>query len=251
MFARLADPTRVKPREDIEYYTIEDVTNIVIDEDGNESFAFPLADGTPNYAIVGTPKGDLGTKFREYVTEISALQSKDSFIRDEQDLNAVVYDTLGNAKGSDEFSFAANPGAALFSNISGLRLKRGDELEDYEIELIRLQRVTHKWPLTNPQKMGQIKLSYGMQSDLVNLAKNEITLNTPGFGVLDFRQTIMAITGSRDYKGLPDKAKLTTLSKQNKRFIEAGFLALLENPEYANMRQAYEESQQLKESGKR
>lgn len=251
MFARLADPTRVKPREDIEYYTIEDVTKTVIDEDGNESFAYPLADGTPNYAIVGTEKTDAKTSFSAYLTEVSALQSKDSFIRDERDLNAVVYDTLGNVKGSDEFSFAANPGAALFSNISGFRLKRGDELEDYEIELIRLQRVTHKWPLTNPQKMGQIKLSYGMQSDLVNLAKNEITLNTPGFGVLDFRQTIMAITGSRDYKGLPDKAKLTTLSKQNKRFIEAGFLALLENPEYANMRQAYEESQQLKESGKR
>jgi hypothetical protein len=251
MFARLADPTRVKPREDIEYYTIEDVTKTVIDEDGNESFAYPLADGTPNYAIVGTPKGDMGTNFRAYLTEVSALQAKDSFIRDERDLNAVVYDTLGNVKGSDEFSFAANPGAALFSNISGLRLKRGDELEDYEKELIRLQRVTHKWPLTNPQKMGQIKLSYGMQSDLVNMAKNEITLNTLGFGELDFRQTIMAVTGSRDYKGLPDKAKVTMLRSINKNFIEAGFLALLENPEYANMRQAYEQVEQLKESGKR
>jgi hypothetical protein len=251
MFARLADPTRVKPREDIEYYTIEDVTKTVIDEDGNESFAYSLADGTPNYAIVGTPKGDLGTKFREYVTEISALQSKDSFIRDERDLNAVVYDTLGNEKGSDEFSFAANPGAALFSNISGLRLKRGEELEDYEKELIRLQRITNKWPLTNPQKMGQIKLSYGMQSDLVNLAKNEITLNTVGFGVLNFRQTIMALTGSREYQGLPDKVKVNELRKINQKFIEAGFLALLENPEYANMRQAYEQVEQLKNEGRR
>jgi hypothetical protein len=251
MFARLADPTRVKPREDIEYYTIEDVKKIVIDEDGNESFAYSLADGTPNYAIVGTPKGDLGTKFQEYVTEISALQSKDSFIRDERDLNAVVYDTLGNAKGSDEFSFAANPGAALFSNLSGLRLKRGEELEDYEKELIRLQRITNKWPLTNPQKMGQIKLSYGMQSDLVNLAKNEIRINTPGFGVLDFRQTIMAVTGSSQYKGIPDKAKVTMLRSINQKFIEAGFLALLENPEYANMRQAYEQVEQLKNEGRR
>ena len=251
MFARLADPTRVKPREDIEYYTIEDVTKTVIDEDGNESFAYSLADGTPNYAIVGTPKGDLGTKFREYVTEISALQSKDSFIRDERDLNAVVYDTLGNVKGSDEFSFAANPGAALFSNISGLRLKRGEELENYEKELIRLQRVTNKWPLTNPQKMGQIKLSYGMQSDLVNLAKNEIRIDTPGFGVLDFRQTIMAVTGSNQYKGIPDKAKVTMLRSINQKFIEAGFLALLENPEYANMRQAYEQVEQLKNEGRR
>tara|TARA_R110001599_G_scaffold307687_1_gene514439 strand:- start:860 stop:4144 length:3285 start_codon:yes stop_codon:yes gene_type:complete len=251
MFARLADPTRVKPREDIEYYTIEDVKKIVIDKDGNESFAYSLADGTPNYAIVGTPKGDLGTNFRAYLTEVSALQSKDSFIRDERDLNAVVYDTLGNVKGSDEFSFAANPGAALFSNISGLRLKRGEELEDYEKELIRLQRMTNKWPLTNPQKMGQIKLSYGMQSDLVNMAKNEIRLNRPGFGVLDFRQTIMAVTGSREYKGIPDKAKVTTLRSINQDFIEAGFLALLENPEYANMRQAYEQVEQLKNEGRR
>ena len=251
MFARLADPTRVKPREDIEYYTIEDVKKIVIDKDGNESFAYSLADGTPNYAIVGTPKGDLGTKFSEYVTEVSALQSKDSFIRDERDLNAVVYDTLGNVKGSDEFSFAANPGAALFSNMSGLRLKRGDELENYEKELIRLQRVTNKWPLTNPQKMGQIKLSYGMQSDLVNLAKNEIRINTPGFGSLDFRQTIMAVTGSDQYKGIPDKAKVTMLRSINQNFIEAGFLALLENPEYANMRQAYEQVEQLKNEGRR
>ena len=251
MFARLADPTRVKPREDIEYYTIEDVTKTVIDEDGNESFAYSLADGTPNYAIVGTPKGDLGTKFREYVTEISALQSKDSFIRDERDLNAVVYDTLGNVKGSDEFSFAVNPVAALFSNILGFRLKRGEELEDYEKELIRLHRVTNKWPLTNPQKMGQIKLSYGMQSDLVNLAKNEIRLNRSGFGVLDFRQTIMAVTGSREYQGLPDKAKVTMLREINQNFIEAGFLALLENPEYANMRQAYEQVEQLKNEGRR
>jgi len=251
MFARLADPTKVKPREDIEYYTIEDVKEIVVDEDGNESFAYSLADGTPNYAIVGTPKGDLGTTFREIVTEISALQAKDSFIRDERDLNAVVYDTLGNVKGSDEFSFAANPGAALFSNISGLRLKRGEELEDYEKELIRLQRMTNKWPLTNPQKMGQIKLSYGMQSDLVNMAKNEIRLNRPGFGVLDFRQTIMAVTGSREYKGIPDKAKVTTLRSINQDFIEAGFLALLENPEYANMRQAYEQTRQLVNEGRR
>jgi hypothetical protein len=139
----------------------------------------------------------------------------------------------------------------LFSNISGLRLKRGDELENYEKELIRLQRITNKWPLTNPQKMGQIKLSYGMQSDLVNLAKNEIRIDTLGFGVLDFRQTIMALTGSREYQGLPDKVKVNELRKINQKFIEAGFLALLENPEYANMRQAYEQVEQLKNEGRR
>jgi hypothetical protein len=90
-----------------------------------------------------------------------------------------------------------------------------------------------------------------MQSDLVNLAKNEITLNTVGCGVLNFRQTIMALTGSREYQGLPDKVKVNELRKINQKFIEAGFLALLENPEYANMRQAYEQVEQLKNEGRR
>jgi hypothetical protein len=61
----------------------------------------------------------------------------------------------------------------------------------------------------------------------------------------------MAVTGSREYKGIPDKAKVTMLRSINQNFIEAGFLALLENPEYANMRQAYEQVEQLKESGRR
>lgn len=251
MFARLADPTKVRPREDIEYYTVEDVTEVVTDEDGKKTFAYSLADGTPNYAIVGTPKGDVGRSLVEYFTEMSALQSKDSFIRDERDLNAVVYDTLGNVKGSDEFSFAANPGAALFSNLSGLRLKRGDELEDYEKELIRLQKMTNTWPLSNPEKIGPIKLSYGMQSDLIGMAKNQITLYRQGYGSLNFRDTVSAVTSSNSYKGLPDKAKVSLLRDINNKFIDAGFQALLEDPEYANMRQAYEQVKQLKESGKR
>jgi hypothetical protein len=61
----------------------------------------------------------------------------------------------------------------------------------------------------------------------------------------------MAVTGSSQYKGIPDKAKVTMLRSINQKFIEAGFLALLENPEYANMRQAYEQVEQLKNEGRR
>jgi hypothetical protein len=48
---------------------------------------------------------------------------------------------------------------------------------------------------------------------------------------------------------MPDGAKVNYLRDINSQFIERGFLALLENPEYANMRQAYEEVIQLKKSG--
>ena len=266
MFMRLADPTKVKPREDFDYYTIEDVRKIVIDENGKETWAFSLADGKPDYSVVGLPKSQAGDRtdpasyLKEFFQEMNSLQAKDSFVRqtlndlgapisDERDLNAVQYDTLGNVRGSDEFSFAANPGAALFSNMSGLRLKRSENLESYEKELIRLQAVTGKWPLTNPEKMGQIKLSYGMQSDLIKMAKNEIVI-TGAMGALNFRDTIYAITSSPSYKGVPEMAKVNLLKKINGDFLDAGFLALLEDPEYANMRKAYEQVKQLKESGR-
>tara|TARA_R110002167_G_scaffold337247_1_gene544713 strand:+ start:7182 stop:10490 length:3309 start_codon:yes stop_codon:yes gene_type:complete len=251
MFARLADPTRVRPREDFEYYTLDEVEKIVVDADGKRTFAYPLPDGTPNYAIVGSQKGGTTEVLMEYFQEMNALQSKDSFIRNERDLNAVVYDTFGNAKGSDEYSFAANPVAAVFSNVSGLRLKRGEKLESYEKELIRLQAMTNKWPLTNPEKMGQIKLSYGMQSDLINLAKNEIELSIEGYGALTFRNALELFTSNRDYQEMDDSAKVDYLRGINKKYIQAGFEALLENPEYANMRQAYEQVEQLKQEGLR
>tara|TARA_R100000541_G_scaffold26188_3_gene35734 strand:+ start:1 stop:1083 length:1083 start_codon:yes stop_codon:yes gene_type:complete len=251
MFQRLADPTRVRPREDFEYYTLEEVEAISVDENGKKTFAFPLPDGTPNYAVVGTQKSDTGRGVLEYVQEMNALQSKDSFIRDERDLNAVVYDTFGNAKGSDEFSFAVNPVAAVFSNVSGFRLKKGEKLEPYEKELIRLQAMTNKWPLTNPETMGQIKLSYGMQSDLINLAKNEIELSIDGYGALDFRNALAVFTSTREYQEMDDSVKVTFLRGLNAKFIKAGEEALIESPRYANMRKAYQQVEQLKAEGLR
>ena len=251
MFQRLADPTRVRPREDFEYYTLEEVEAISVDADGKKTFAFPLPDGTPNYAIVGSQKGGTTEALMEYFQEMNALQSKDSFIRDERDLNAVVYDTFGNAKGSDEFSFAVNPVAAVFSNVSGFRLKKGEKLEPYEKELIRLQAMTNKWPLTNPETMGQIKLSYGMQSDLINLAKNEIELSLDGYGPLDFRNALAVFTSTREYQEMEDSVKLNFLRGLNSKFIKAGEEALIESPRYANMRKAYQQVEQLKAEGLR
>jgi hypothetical protein len=103
--------------------------------------------------------------------------------------------------------------------------------------------------LNNPEKMGQIKLSYGMQSDLANMAKNQIEVSIDGYGKLKFRDAIAVLTSTKAYKLMPDGAKVNYLRDINSQFIERGFLALLENPEYANMRQAYEEVIQLKKSG--
>ena len=245
MIQRLQDPTAVRPKEDIEYWTLDEIKETYIDEDGKERYVHELPDGSYNHLMVGTPKES--TEFRniiELFSEMNSLQAKDSFIRDERDYNAIVYDTLGNARGADEFSFANRPGAALFSNISGMRLKRGDELTEYEAELIRLQRMTDQWPLSNPKEYKGIKLTYGMQSDLVDLAKNVVTLPRPGYGRLTFRETLEVATIEPSYLSLSDKEKAILLRKINKDFIDAGFITLLEMPEYENMRQAYMELQE-------
>ena len=258
MIARLIDPTGVRPREDVQYFTKEDILERVTDEDGTERYRYALIDGSPNYALIGLPKTDDGRKIVELFGEMNALQAKDSFVRyvvneagisvpDERDLNAIVYDTLGEARGADEFSFANNPVIALLSNLTGFRIKRGEDLTEYHKELIRLQRMTNAWPLTNPREYQGIKLSYGMQSDLVNIAKNEITVRRSGYGDLTFRETLEVVTSEPLYLGLTDKQKVSLLRSVNKQFIDEGFKTLIELPEYANMRQAYYDLQAQKD----
>jgi len=258
MIARLIDPTGVRPREDVQYFTKEDILERVTDEDGTERYRYALIDGSPNYALIGLPKTDDGRKIVELFGEMNALQAKDSFVRyvvneagisvpDERDLNAIVYDTLGEARGADEFSFANNPVIALLSNLTGFRIKRGEDLTEYHKELIRLQRMTNAWPLTNPREYKGIKLSYGMQSDLARIAKNESTLPRSGYGDLTFRETLEVVTSEPLYLGLTDKQKVSLLRSVNKQFIDEGFKTLIELPEYANMRQAYYDLQAQKD----
>ena len=247
MIQRLMDPTGVRPRENVQYFTEQDVLEVITDEDGTQRYRYALPDGSANTDLIGLPKTSESKWIVDLFSEMNALQAKDSFFRDERDYNAIVYDTLGEPRGADEFSFANRPGAALFSNISGMRLKRGEELTDYEKELIRLQRMTNAWPLTNPREYQGIKLSYGMQSDLVNIAKNEMTVRRSGYGDLTFRETLEIVTSDPLYLGLTDKEKVTLLRSINKQFIDEGFKTLIELPEYANMRQAYFDLQAQKE----
>jgi hypothetical protein len=268
MFQRLADPTKVKPREDFEYYTLEEIkdnyeTVAVLDDDGNpllddngeqifrRIYKYAKTDGSPNYNLVGTPKTEWYSPFISFAQEMDALQSKDSFFRDERDRNAVVYDTLGEVVGDEEVSFATSPGAAIFSALTGIRIKDGDALQNYEKELIRLHDMTYQWPLTNPEKHNNITLSYGTQSDLIRLAKNKIKIKRSGFGELTFRQTLEAVTQGSTYKALKDKEKIILLRKINKEFIDQGFRVLIEVPGYEDLKKAYQQVERLKKEGRR
>lgn len=250
MFQRLADPTKLQPREDFEYYTLEDVLQFE-EQDGRRIYKYAKTDGSPNYSLVGTPKTEWYNPFISFAQEMNALQSKDSFFRDERDRNAVMYDTLGEVVGEEEVSFATSPGAAIFSALTGIRIKDGDALQNYEKELLRLHDMTYQWPLTNPEKFNNITLSYGTQSDLIRLAKNKVKVYRSGYGSLTFRQTLEAVTQSKTYKALPDKARLAQLRSINKQFIDQGFKVLVEMPQYADLARAYNEVERLKKEGRR
>jgi hypothetical protein len=250
MFQRLADPTKVKPREDFEYYTLEDVLQFE-EQDGRRIYKYAKTDGSPNYNLVGTPKTEWYSPFISFYQEMDSLQSKDSFFRDERDRNAVVYDTLGEVVGDEDVSFASSPGAAIFSALTGIRIKDGDALQNYEKELIRLHDMTYQWPLTNPEKFNNITLSYGTQSDLIRLAKNKIKIKRSGFGELTFRQTLEAVTQSNTYKSLPDKNRVALLRNINKEFIDQGFRVLIEVPGNEDLKKAYQQVERLKKEGRR
>ena len=111
--------------------------------------------------------------------------------------------------------------------------------------------MTYQWPLTNPEKFNNITLSYGTQSDLIRLAKNKVKVYRSGYGSLTFRQTLEAVTQSKTYKALPDKARVAQLRSINQQFIDQGFKVLVEMPQYADLARAYNEVERLKKEGRR
>jgi len=248
-FGRMQDPTVLRPRGDLEYYTEQDI----LETRPDGSYKFSLPDGSPDYRMVGMVKNDMTTQIASTMRKLSAYQSKDSFFRDEYDRNAPVYDTLGNVVGSNDVSLATKPGLAIFNNLSGVRIREGEEVPEFQQELMRLTAMTGKWPLSNPDSKEGIRLSAGAQSDLVNIAKNETPLDFPRVGELTFKEALTAMTTTtsnslgRTYNKASDKERVTMLKELNKKYIDAAFVVLLQNPRYANMAQAYEDLQRLKD----
>ncbi len=99
------------------------------------------------------------------------------------------------------------------------------------------------------KEISGIKLSAGAQSDLTRIAKNEVTLNLYGMGFADFRGSLEQLVFSPQYTMSSDVDKRTLVKSLNTKFIEAGVQTLLQLPDYANLRQAYDDVQALKEQG--
>ena len=250
---RIVDPGLTRPRDDQEYYTEADI--LETNDDGTYVFALP--DGTPDYRVVGLPKSDTATNVLDILKKLDAYQSKDSMFRSEADRNAPLYDTLGQQIGANDISLASQPGLAIFNNLSGIRIRRGEEVSDYQAELMRLAAMTGGWPLTNPDSKDGLQLSFGVASDWINLSKNEVMIRKPGLGEVTFKDMLKyTLTDTsnrygRAYERASDKERKALVATINRDFLEAGWEKLLQDPQYANLAQVQYDIEILKKEGRR
>jgi len=238
MVQRNIDPTQVTPADDLEYYTLEQVEAGA--KSGNRTFL--KANGETNYSMVGMARGDWESSAKELYGAIDAYMAQDSMFRDERDTNALKYDTLGNVIGAEDVSIYNRPGLAMWNSITGIRIQPGREVSPMQEELMRLASMNNTFPLSNPEKFEGIKLGAGAQANLVNIAKNVLTLTSGGrvsATGLDFRSALEREMSRASYQRMSDKEKATQLASIQKKYYDTAFRIMLEMPEYANMKEAY------------
>jgi hypothetical protein len=243
--ARIQDPTRVTPRDDLEYYTLEEVQAGAAAGDST----FLLPNGETDFRMVGMPRGDWDAAAKEIFGAIDAYMAQDSMFRDERDVNAVVYDTLGNVVGAEDISISNRPGLAIWNSTTGIRIVPGQELTPLQEELMRVAAQTNGWPLSNRESMDGMRLGAGAQSDLTNLARNKVTLRE--YNNMDFRNALQREISRPTYMRMSDRDKALTLRRIEDRYYERAFQILLQMPEYDNLATAYQDRQRLQEEGVR
>ena len=259
---RIEDPTRLYPRGDYEYYTLEDID--ALDEKG-DPVHYVINDRGEKiqdekaYFKVGQPKTERTDEFFRAYNDIIAMAVQGSAFENrqtlEKDLNTVGYDTLGNKIGYEDVSYAINPKLALWNNFTGIRIREGKMQNELELALGEFYQKTGVWPLRTKVSHNGLRLSKGARFDLVNLAKNEATL--PQYGDMTFREALeyeMTFPTSVYRQGLDsvdnklnDDDLLQIIKTIEDDYYEAGFQLLLQLPENADLATAYENRQEAKE----
>ena len=205
---------QTKISSDLQYYTLEDINAMPVDEDGN-----------PPYEDVGKLKGSSGDWFERSYTDAWKLQTKDSLIfgSDKEEL-AIQYDVLGEPKQTHTSRFDIRPGEAMWNLMSPFNIKRGDALPEWKKELYRIGM-----PLVSKRKMldGKIRLNENQMSDWTRLAKREVLLKQPVMGVTTFLPALESLIVSRLYKEKTLKEKINAVKKLESDYYDAAINMLL------------------------
>jgi len=252
--ARAKEGSGIKDaREDLVYYTEQDI--LQTNKDG--SFVYALGDGRADYSLIGQVKRELKPEAWRVINLLSSYQAKNSMFRNDDDRYAKRYDTLGRPLGDEDTNIYVRPGRAIFNALSGFRISEAQPVEDYEKELMRLSMAVGGWPLSNPKVKSGVQLSRGVQSDWVNLAKNEIELDIAGLGRVNYRDMLRSVltdTSNRygaKYEMLDDIDRKQFINNiVEKRFRDAAWTKLMQDPKYANLNRTIFDLENARKEGR-
>ena len=260
---RTIDPSKYDVRGRMpELYTLEEVETKIYRDDGSFYYEHSLPDGRPDYSVVGTPRDlgstfDLAKNFGAYVRDYATKNTVQSMgLVNREGKSAPRYDSLGNHIDSKMMNFRGNPIGATLTNIIGVRVSKGEEPSPVHIELMRLAENNPKdgWALSNPKDKDGLRLSKGIISDWMALAKSEngIKINW-GNGEITFQQALKSLLdpysliGMRYNNAISDEEKWKWFKALDQEYKKEAWAALLQTPGYENLARVWADKRIIQE----
>jgi len=245
-----------------ELWTREELETKHYNEDGTHFYIKGTFDNQPDLSYIGTPKKlgstfDGAFEFARYVRDYSTKNTVQPMgLVDREGKSSPRYDTLGFHIDADNMSFRSNPIRAMLTAITGVRMKKGEEPTEIHKELLYLAQVNKKdgWPLTNPKDKDGLKLTKGVISDWMALAKSQEHGIKIAFGneKKTFRETLESLLNPNSWIGdayanaSSDEEKWAWFQSVDKAFKEAAWEVLLDSPGYENLRKVWNDKSLLK-----
>ena len=253
---RIVDPGSTRPREDVEYFTEKDI----LKQNKDGSFVYANSLGEPEYALIGLPKTGAQQTILRFIKELDAYQAKNSLFpfRNSKAKTAPRYDSLGYQYNASDLSLQNNPTLAVISNLSGIRIRKDEDIPFWRLELMRLAKETGKWPFNNPKTRDKVALSEGVISDWANQSKNLTEIKLPRLGFVTFRDAIEETINdpSHFYGRQYNKAKTpfqkeAILKQIETKFINQGWEDLMMDDKYSNIQEAISDIKTAEKEGNR
>jgi len=239
-----------------QFYTVEDVKQLY-EESQDTDNPYPQIP----YSLVGTVKNwqdaSWSTTFHDMVAYGWNVQLMNMPGVDKTRMNfEYQYDMLGNKK-ERGVRFDVNPVDAIWNSITPFKVSRGEDIEPWQRELIRLGA-----PLTesrDKKKINGVTLDPMQRGELTNIAKNVIAqplqimtergLRQQGPATYQFRDYIKVLMTHPAYVAADDEQRTNMIKNAEALFYRAALPVLLAQPGNQQLATAMAQRDQLKQMG--
>ena len=251
---KLTDTDKKSIETPYQYYTVEDVERLYKESLDTDN-PYPEAP----YSLVGTVKNWNDASWSKLFYESVAYgwnqQIQNIPYMNEQVANfAYHYDMLGYKK-QRGVPFDINPVEAIWNSLTPFKMSRGDDIDPYHKELIRLGA-----PLTesrDKKKINGVTLSVIQRGDLTDIAKNKIALplqiqtkrglRQQGPATYQFRDYLKVLMTHPAYASADDDGRTSMIKNAETLFYRAALPVLLAQPGNQELATAMAQRDQLKQ----